>query len=103
MISIGINIGIDETERKSIGIISNLKSVVSPIPTSGPPERRPFSFLVSRARTGVFRVQVAHLPSGLTAAVLLRLFLLGCATFTQAPKTQDSTAFQNDLSSYRTT
>ncbi len=35
MISIGINIGIDETESKSTGIISNLKSVVSPIPTMG--------------------------------------------------------------------
>ncbi len=32
MISIGINIDTDETERKSMGIISNLKSVVSPIP-----------------------------------------------------------------------
>ncbi len=34
MITIGINIGIAETERKNIGIISNLKSVVSPIPTT---------------------------------------------------------------------
>ncbi len=35
MISISINIGIDEIERKSIGIILNLKSEVSPIPTEG--------------------------------------------------------------------
>ena len=41
----------------------------------GPPKRRQFSLLVLRAQRDVFWVQAARLFSGLTAAILLRLYL----------------------------